>query len=109
MIKEMLIHGYTNHVDGATNTDGTLGYALITKNETIDGKSQRNVHIFEVALPGLWIIRKIKSYTEGIDFPGPAGYCSVTYLPTHKLWVNLSAAKSDGSGEIIWKSEVIDL
>lgn len=109
-IKEMLLHGYTNHVDSDVRPDGTIGYALITKNETINGKAQRNIHIFEVALPGNYIIRKVISYVEGVDFPGPAGYCSVTYIAaTNQLWVNLSATKSDGSGEVIWKSDVVNL
>jgi hypothetical protein len=107
-IKEMLLHGYTNHVDGDTHPDGKFAYVLITKNETINGKAQRNVHIFEVYVPTQLIVRKVKSYTEGIDFPGPAGYCSVTCLPTGQLLVNLSATKLDGSNEVIWKTDLID-
>lgn len=105
----MLAHGYTNHVDGAVNSDGTKGYIAVNKNITVNGKAQRNVYIFEVALPSNYITRLVRSYIEGIDFPGPAGYSSVTYLPYNKLWVNLAATKSDGSNEVIWKSEVIDL
>lgn len=105
----MLVHGYTNHVDADIKPDGTIGYVLITKNENVNGKTQRNVHIFEVSLPGNYIIRKVKSYVEGVDFPGPAGYCTVAYLPYNKLWVNLSATKNDGSNEVIWKSDIIDL
>lgn len=107
-IKEMLLHGYTNHVDADVLPSGEFGYVLVTKNETVNGKSQRNIHVFEVWIPGLLITRLVKSYIEGKDFPGPAGYCTVTCLPTGQLFVNLSATKSDGSAEVIWKSDVID-
>ena len=107
-IKEMLPHGYTNHVDADVLPDGKTAYVLITKNETIKGKAQRNVHIFEVALPSKTIVRLVKSYIEGIDFPGPAGYCSVTCMPTGQLLVNLSATKTDGSQEVVWKLDLID-
>lgn len=107
-ITEMIKHGYTNHVDADVLPDGKMGYVIITKNETVNGKAQRNVHVFEVALPSRAITRLVKSYIEGVDFPGPAGYCTVTCLASGQLWVNLSATKSDGSGEVIWKADIID-
>jgi hypothetical protein len=107
-IQEMLPHGYTNHVDADVLPDGRLAYVIINKNEIMNNKLGRNVHVFEVALPSRIIIRKVKSYVEGVDFPGPAGYCTVLCLPTGQLFVNLSATKTDGSGEVIWKSDVID-
>lgn len=107
-IKEMLLHGYTNHVDGAVHQSGKLGYTAVNKTIVVNSKAQRNVYIFEIALPSKDIIRLLKSYVEGIDFDGPAGYCSVTCLPSGQLLVNLSATKNDGSNEVIWKTDIID-
>ena len=107
-VKEMLAHGYTNHVDADSLPDGKTAYVLVNKNDTVNRKAQRNLHLFEVDIATKTIKRVIKSYTEGVDFPGPAGYCSVTCLPTGQLLVNLSATKSDGSGEVVWKLDVID-
>lgn len=107
-ITEMLKHGYTNHVDGDVHPNGKLAYVIVNKNETVNGKAQRNVHVFEVALPAKTITRLVKSYIEGVDFQGPAGYCSVSCMPTGQLLVNLAATKNDGSGEVIWKTDLID-
>lgn len=103
----MLKHGYTNHVDGEALPDGNFAYVAVTKNETINGKAQRNVHIFELVLPYRLITRLVRSYVEGVDFLGPAGYCSVTCLPQGHLLVNLAATKNDGSNEVIWKTDLI--
>lgn len=106
----MLKTGYTNHVDADISNDGKYGYVIVNKVVPgANGKQSRDVHIFEVLLPQLLIIRKIKSYVEGIDMPGPAGYCAVKYLPNNTLWVNLSIARQDNPNEIVWHSEIIPL
>ena len=104
----MLKTGYTNHVADAINANGTLGYVIVNKVVPgTNGKQSRDIHIFEVALPSLTIVRKLKSYTEGVDMPGPAGYGSITYLPNNTLWVNLAIARADNANDIVWHSEII--
>lgn len=110
MLKPMLKTGYTNHVDADIRPDGQYGYVIVNKVvPNASGKQSRDVHIFEVFIPTLVITRKVKSYVEGIDMPGPAGYCTVKYLPDNTLWVNLAIARQDNANEIVWHTEIVAL
>ncbi len=105
----MLKTGYTNHVDAALHPHGKLAYVIVNKTVTgADRKQSRDVHIFEVEVATQHITRLIKSYDEGVDIPGPAGYCSVAILPNGNLFVNIAAARADTPAEIVWLTDILD-
>lgn len=109
MLKPLLKTGYTNHVDADIHQNGKLAYIIVNKViPTADRKQSRDVHIFEIDIPTLAIIRKIKSYVERVDMPGPAGYCSIDILPNGSLLVNLAIARADDADDIVWHVEILD-
>ena len=107
-LKAMLKTGYTNHVDADVHPDGDYAYVIVNKVVPgADRKQSRDVHIFEVYIPTLIIVRKIKSYTERVDMPGPAGYCTVKLRPDGSLLVNLAIARQDNPDDIVWHTELL--
>lgn len=109
-LKPMLKTGYTNHVDAALHKNGELAYVIVNKViPGADRKQSRDVHIFEVKVPENILLRKIKSYTERVDMPGPAGYCTVDILPNGFLLVNLAIARADNPLEIVWHTDVLSV
>jgi len=100
--------GYTNHIDADVHPNGKSIYLAINKTESKNRVNYYNLKIVEVDRATRKVVRIIREYNQGVQTPGPVGYCTVKCLPDGALFVGLAITSTKDSSQVVAAIDIIE-